>query len=148
LVTAVMSRPVPLTVLSTAILLGLASPVLQLRTGLTDITAFPHSVDGVAGIVLLDEKWPQGTDLQLAVVVTAADQPETQAAIEQLKVDGLTIEGLHEPVEVTPSRDGKAALVSFTMAGAQNDETNRNIVRQVGQLNLSSSVGWRTSGPT
>jgi len=136
LVTAVMSRPIPLTVLSTLILLGLAWPVLHLRTGITDITAFPHSIDGVAGIILLDEKWPQGTDLQLAVVVTKADEPATQAAIERLKTDGLNVDGLHEPVEVTPSRDGKAALISFTMAGGQNDEANRQTVREVrGDLN-------------
>ena len=138
LVTAVMSRPVPLTVLSAVILLGLASPVLHLRTGISDITAFPDSIDGVAGIMLLDEKWPQGTELQLAVVVTKADEPATQAAIERLKTSGLEVAGLHEPVEVTPSRDGKAALVSFTMAGGQNDEANRAIVRQVrSELNPS-----------
>ena len=131
MVTAVMARPIPLAVVSTALLLALASPVLGLRTGVTDITAFPDSIDGVAGIKLMDQKWPEGTELRLAVVVTHADQPETQAAIERLKVDGLKIEGLHEPVEVTPSRDGTAALVSFTMAGGQNDEANRNLVRQV-----------------
>ena len=138
MVTAVMARPIPLAVVSTALLLALASPVLGLRTGVTDITAFPDSIDGVAGIKLMDQKWPEGTELRLAVVVTHADQPETQAAIERLKVDGLKIEGLHEPVEVTPSRDGKAALVSFTMAGGQNDEANRNLVRQVrSELNPS-----------
>jgi RND superfamily putative drug exporter len=131
LVTAVMSRPIPLAIVSTLVLLGLASPVLHLRTGITDITAFPHSIDGVAGIILLDEKWPQGTELQLAVVVTHADEPATQAAIERLKTDGLGVDGLHEPVEVTRSRDGKAALVSFTMAGGQNDEANHDIVRRV-----------------
>jgi RND superfamily putative drug exporter len=131
LVTAVMARPIRLTILSAAVLLALASPVLQLRTGITDITAFPRSIDGVAGIMLLDEKWPEGTELQLSVVVTRADQPETQAAIERLKVEGLKIQGLHEPIEVTPSRDGQAALISFTMAGGQNDEANRNLVRQV-----------------
>jgi len=139
LVTAVMSRPVPLTILSAAVLLGLASPVLHLRTGLTDITAFPHSIDGVAGIMLLDEKWPQGTELQLAIVVTRADEPETKAAIKRLKTDGLTVAGLHEPVDEIPSRDGKAALVSFTMSGGQNDEANRNIVRQV-RADLNPSV--------
>ncbi len=36
-------------------------PVLHLRTGTTDITAFPATIDGVAGINLLNEKWPQGT---------------------------------------------------------------------------------------
>ncbi len=63
-------------------------------------------------------------------MVTGADRPDTQAAIERLKGDGLGIAGLGEPVEVTPSHDGKVALVSFTMAGGQNDEANRAIVRQ------------------
>src|SRR6185503_10643318 len=103
LVTGVMRRPVAMTVLSVAVLLLLASPVLSLRTGITDITAFPDSIDGVAGIKLLNEKWPQGTELHLQVVVTNADRPETQAAIERLKTEGLAIAGLHEPVEVTPS---------------------------------------------
>src|SRR4051794_37276925 len=131
LVTRVMGRPVVMTVVSAGVLLLLASPVLFLRTGITDITSFPDSIDGVAGIKLLNEKWPQGTDLQLQVVVTAADRPETQAAIEKLKTGALAIEGLHEPVEVTPSRDGKVALVSFTMGGTRNDEANRELVRKV-----------------
>ena len=106
-----MARPVLMTVLSVGVLLLLASPVLSLRTGITDITAFPDSIDGVAGIKLLNEKWPQGTELQLQVVVTNADRPDTQAAIERLKTDGLKIAGLSEPVDVTPSHDGKVALV-------------------------------------
>jgi putative drug exporter of the RND superfamily len=131
LVTAVMARPIPLAIVSSAILLALASPVLHLRTGVTDITAFPDSIDGVAGIKLLNEKWPQGTQLQLAVVVTKADEPATKAAIEQLKVDGLEVDGLSEPVTEELSRDGKAALISFTMAGGQNDQSNWDLVRQV-----------------
>ena len=39
--------------------------------------------------------------------------------------------GLSEPVDVTPSKDGKVALVSFTMGGSQNDDANRDIVREV-----------------
>ncbi len=130
LVNAVMARPIRLMVLSAAVLIALGSPVLHLRTGLTDITAFPDSIDGIAGVKLLDQKWPRGLELQLQVVVTNADKPETQAAIERLKTEGLKLAGLSEPVEVTPSRDGHAALVSFTMAGDQNDEANRNLVRQ------------------
>jgi uncharacterized membrane protein YdfJ with MMPL/SSD domain len=131
LVTRVMARPVLMTVASVAVLLLLASPVLFLRTGITDITAFPDSIDGVAGIKLLNEKWPQGTDLQLQVVVTDADKAETKAAIERLKTDGLAIAGLSEPVTVTPSHDGKVALVGFTMGGNRNDDANRDIVRTV-----------------
>jgi RND superfamily putative drug exporter len=131
LVSWVMARPVPMTILSAGLLLILALPVLQLRTGITDITGFPASIDGVAGIKLLNEKWPQGTDLQLQVAVTGADQAATKAAIEQLKTKALAIPGLSGPPEVTPSRDGKVALVSFTMAGSRNDDTNRAIVREI-----------------
>ena len=130
LVTAVMARPIRLMILSAALLLALGTPVLHLRTGVSDIDAFPDSIDGVAGIKLLNEKWPHGTELKLEVVVTNADKPETKAAIERLKTDGLTLTGLSEPVDVTPSKDGHAAMVSFTMAGGQNDEANRNLVRQ------------------
>ena len=51
--------------------------------------------------------------LQLQVVVTNADRPETQAAIERLKTEGLAIAGLHAPVEVTPvtRRQGRAGLL-------------------------------------
>jgi RND superfamily putative drug exporter len=139
LVTAVMARPIRLTILSAAVLLALGSPVLHLRTGLSDFSAFPDSIDGVAGYKLLLAKWPEGTELQLSVVVTRADEPATQAAIERLKTEGLAIPGLHEPIEVTPSHDGRAAMVSFTMAGGLNDEANRDVVRQV-RRDLSPSV--------
>ncbi len=131
LVTAVMARPIRLMLLSAALLLTLATPVLHLRTGISDLNAFPDTIDGVAGVKLLNEKWPNGTELTLQVVVTQADQPATQAAIERLKTQGLALPGLSEPVVVTPSKDGKAAMVSFTMAGGQNDEANRDLVRQV-----------------
>ena len=131
LVLWVMARPVRMTVISAGFLILLALPVLQLRTGTTDITAFPATIDGVAGIKMLNEKWPQGTELQLQVVVTNADQPATKAAIEQLKTEGLKIAGLSEPVTVTPSRDGHVAMVSFTMGGGLNDEVNHQLVYRV-----------------
>ena len=131
LVTWVMARPVPMTILSAGFLIVLALPVLHLRTGTFDIAAFPDSIDGVAGINLLNEKWPQGTELHLEVVVTGADRPDTQAAVQRLKEEGLKLPGLSEPVTVTPSRDGKVAMVSFTMAGGLNDEVNHELVRQV-----------------
>lgn len=127
----VMARPIPMTILSAGFLVLLALPVLHLRTGTTDITAFPATIDGVAGINLLNEKWPQGSELRLQVVVTDADQPATQAAIEALKTAGLEQDGLSEPVTVTPSVDGKVAMVSFTMAGGLNDEVNRDLVRHM-----------------
>jgi putative drug exporter of the RND superfamily len=145
LVTAVMARPIRMTVIAVVLLLAVASPVLQLRTGLSDITAFPPSIDGVAGIELLNEKWPSGTELQLSVVATQAQRADTQAALERLKTEGLTIHGLSEPVTAQTSRDGTVAMVSFTMGGGQNDEANRDIVRQV-RSQLDPSIFGGLSG--
>jgi RND superfamily putative drug exporter len=131
LVTAVMRRPVPMIVASSVLLIALATPVLHLRIGLTDITGFPKSIDGVAAIRLINEKWPQGTDLHLDVVVTDPAREDVKAAIEELKVRALEIPGLSGPPVERRSQDGDAALVSFTMSGNRNDEANRDIVRTI-----------------
>ena len=109
----------------------MAVPALRLHLGQSDFASFPDSIDGVQGVNLLDEKWPEGSTLALQVVVTRADQPATQAAIETLQERLLEVDGLSGPVETQPSADGTVALVSVVMAGGQNDLRNRDIVREV-----------------
>ncbi|MEZ0241669.1 MAG: MMPL family transporter [Chloroflexota bacterium] len=130
-VNAVMARPVLMTLLAAAVLIAAASPVLRLRTGTTDITGFPSTIDGIAGIKLLNEKFPFGQDLRLDVVVTQPSRPEVRAAIDELKVRALEIDGLSGPARERISQDGDAALISFSMQGGRNDEVNRAIVREV-----------------
>ena len=131
LVSAVMRRPVRLALVATAALLVLAAPMLHLRIGVTDFTSFPDQIDGVQAVKLLDEKWPQGSTLDLSVVVTGYERADTKAAVDAFKTSGLAVPGLSGPVNVTPSRDGKVGLVSFTMAGTQNDPKSQAVVRQV-----------------
>jgi uncharacterized membrane protein YdfJ with MMPL/SSD domain len=131
LVGAVMARPIRMTVLSTALLVALAAPILGLRVGLTDVTGFPRSVDGVAGILLVNERWPAGTDLTLDVVVTNPAKPDVRAAIDRLKIEALTIPGLSGPAQEQAAADDSSVLVSFTMSGNRNDEANRAIVQRV-----------------
>jgi RND superfamily putative drug exporter len=131
LVTAVMARPVPMIAVTSLLLLALATPILHLRIGLTDISGFPTSIDGVAGVRLINEKWPQGTDLRLDVVVTEPNREDVRAAIERLKVEALEVRGLSGPARERLNQDGDAALISFTMGGGRNDEANRTIVHTV-----------------
>jgi uncharacterized membrane protein YdfJ with MMPL/SSD domain len=131
LVGGVMRRPVPLAIGAIVVLLLLASPAIHLRIGITDITSFPDRIDGVQAIKLLYAKWPQGSTQNLQVAVTDYEDPATQAAVTQFQAAAGAIPGLSDP-KVTPSRDGKVALVSFTIAGAgQNDPASQAIVSQV-----------------
>ena len=131
MVTAVMRRPWRLGLLAAAFLVVLAVPVSHLRIGVTDITAFPDQIDGVQAIKLLYAKWPQGTTLTLQVVVTDFDQPATQDALPGFEQAALAVPGLSGPPTVRPSSDGKVGMVSFTMAGSQNDPASQAIVREV-----------------
>ena len=75
--------------------------------------------------------------------------PTTQAAIERLKTDGL--DDRRPAASRSRSRrhtTARSALVSFTMAGGQNDEANRAIVRQVRDRarRRRSSAACPTSG--
>ncbi len=130
-VRATMRRPILAFVVAAGILVALAAPVLRLHIGQGDFSSFPDSIDSVQAINLMDEKWPEGSTLQLQVVVTKADRPDTTAAIEMMSEELLATDGLSGPVETRPSQDGTVALVSYVMAGSQNDAANRAIVRDV-----------------
>ena len=131
LVNAVMRRPVLMTVLSVAILIAAAWPVTRLRTGVTDITGLPSTIDGIAAINLINEKFPLGQNLRLDVVVTDPDRVDVRAAIDQLKARIGGFAGIQGEATERPSNDGNSVLVSFPMTGGRNDEVNRAVVREV-----------------
>ena len=141
LVGGVMRRPLPLAIGAIIVLLLLASPALHLRIGITDITSFPDQIDGVQAIKTLYAKWPQGSTENLQVAVTDYDNPATQAAVTAFEAAAGQIPGLSDPT-VTPSKDGKVALVSFTIAGAgQNDPASQAIVSQVRAATVPAAFG-------
>jgi RND superfamily putative drug exporter len=130
-VNAVMRRPVVMTVLSAGLLLAVAAPVTQLRTGVTDITGLPSSIDGIAGIKLINEKFPLGQNLRLDVVVTHPERDDVRAAIDVLRTRVLAMPEIQGEATGLPSSDGESVLVSFQMTGGRNDEANRTVVREV-----------------
>jgi RND superfamily putative drug exporter len=132
-VRSVMKHPLPAALLAAAFLLVLASPALRLRLGQADFASFPDTIDSVQALNVLNEKWPTGTTLSLDVVVTHADEAATKAAIEDLTTKVLAIPGVTGPPKTFPSADGHAAMLTYIMAGSQNDEANREIVREVRQ---------------
>jgi uncharacterized membrane protein YdfJ with MMPL/SSD domain len=131
LVNAVMSKPLLLTVVSGALLLAMASPALRLRTGTTEISGLPSSIDGIAGIKKINEKFPFGQGITVDLVITHADRPEVQAAIAALKEKVGAINGLSGPSFERTNADKTVALVQYEMTGGRNDEANREIVRQI-----------------
>jgi len=141
LVRSVMRRPIIAAAGTAIALLIVASPVLRLHMGQADFTSFPDSLDGVQAVNLLNEKWPAGSDLDLSVVVTHADEAPTKAAIQKMTDAILAIPGLSGPPTTNISADGHVAFVSYLMAGGSNDVRNQDIVRQVRSTVVPSAFG-------
>jgi RND superfamily putative drug exporter len=127
--------------ISAAFMLVLASPWIHLRIGITDFTSFPDEIDGVQAVKLIDAKWPQGGIQDLQVAVTGYDRADVKAAVENFKTTGLAVPGLSGPVQVFPSHDGTVALVSFTIAGEQNDPNAQATVRQMRSQVVPAAFG-------
>jgi putative drug exporter of the RND superfamily len=82
-VLAVMRRPAISLIATTALLLALASPVLDLRMGDGGITALPNSTTAKQGLLALQRDFPSGATDPVTIVV---DSPSKDAATQQ----GLT----------------------------------------------------------
>ena len=141
LVRSVMRRPIVAAAGTAIVLLIVASPVLRLHMGQADFTSFPDSLDGVQAVNLLNEKWPAGSDLDLSVVVTRADEAATKAGIQKMTDAVLAIPGLSGPPRTDMSADGHVAFVSYLMAGGSNDIRNQDIVRQVRSTVVPNAFG-------
>ncbi|NWJ46803.1 MAG: MMPL family transporter [Chloroflexi bacterium] len=131
LVGGVMRRPFIAAFVTTLLLLFIAFPVLNLRMGLVGVESFPNSIEGVATINLMNQKWPQGTTLKMNVVVTGANNPDVKVAMDKFREAGLKTAGLSEPSAITISQNGTAGRITFTMGGGENDQANIDLVKKV-----------------
>jgi RND superfamily putative drug exporter len=135
IVRAATRRPVLAAAAAGALLIAVALPVSKLQLGSTtsDVATLPHSVEGVRAWELISQKWPQGRQLTIEVIVTDADQPATRAAIEnyvaavkQGKVPGVNASN----VNLSVAGDGTVANIATPIPGGPNDIANWDLARQ------------------
>jgi uncharacterized membrane protein YdfJ with MMPL/SSD domain len=90
-VLAVMRRPAISLIATTAVLLALASPVLDLRMGDGGTTALPNSSTAKQGLLALQRDFPSGaTDPVTIVVDGSATDPATRQGLTRLRAELAT----------------------------------------------------------
>ncbi len=124
-------HPVTVTVVTAAILLGVAIPVGRLQLGSTgsDATILPDSIEGVQAVRLMDAHFPRGSNLTVEVVVTNIDGPGVRDAVARVETAALALPGVGGPPQLSLSGDGTVGSVAFTLPGGPNDRANRDVVR-------------------
>jgi uncharacterized membrane protein YdfJ with MMPL/SSD domain len=117
-----------------AILILVASPVSKLQLGSTtsDVSTLPHSVEGVRAWELISNKWPQGRNMTIEVIVTNARQPETDtaiqtfaAALKQGEIKGVNA----STAAIDYSDDLTVADIHAAIPGGPNDLANWDLAR-------------------
>jgi putative drug exporter of the RND superfamily len=135
IVRAATARPMVAAGAAAMLLLAVAFPVSKLQLGSTtsDPSALPHSVEGVRAWELISQKWPEGRQLTIDLIVTDADRPATKAAIENYvaAVRAAKVAGVNASnVSVSVAGDGTVADIATPIPGGPNDTANWDLARQ------------------
>lgn len=110
-------RPVVTVVVTSAALVALALPVLNLQTGSAGLTTLPQDTVSQRGFAALDTYFPQGNRPSPAqVVVDAASSPDVTGAVGRLR-DLLAADAAFGPSTVTTAPGEDLTLVEVALAG-------------------------------
>jgi RND superfamily putative drug exporter len=109
IVHAVVGRPVLSLVLSTAVLLAIASPIFGMHVGTTGVSVLPQRFESRQGFVALHQSFPGATASPVQIVVQNGAAPATARSLAALR-SHLAADPRFGPGRITRARDGVAVL--------------------------------------
>jgi len=122
-VASVQRRPVVSLVLATALLVGLALPALDLRTGSAGIRTLPDTYASKRGFNALEEHFGVGTvDSAIVVVDAATGDPDVRRAVEELAA-AMSSDPAFIGAETRIPSGRDIAIVEALVAGDSRDES-------------------------
>ena len=130
-VRAVIRRPVISLVVSMAILLAMAAPVLGLRSGEAGVSTLPDRLDGKQGYLALNAEFPGETTDPVEIVIDGdAASPAVQEGIERLRARLATEELLGRP-ELEANQAGDLTMITVPIEGDAHREAAVDTVRRL-----------------
>ena len=151
---AVVRRPAASLAAGVLILLALALPILDLRTGTAGASSLPGGTHSKAGFEAVEQSFPRTASSNPAqIVVSNADSPDVAAAIDDFQTTLADDPGFGE-AQVQLSDAGDVALVSLPLVGDPDGEQARNAIATLrtdlipaafGQTDARVLVGGQTA---
>ena len=130
-VRAVIRRPVISLVVSTAILLAMAAPVLGLRSGEAGVSTLPDRLDAKQGYLALNAEFPGETTDPVEIVIDGdTASPAVQDGIERLRARLASEELLGNP-ELETNDAGDLTVVTVPIRGDANGNEAVDAVRRL-----------------
>ena len=131
-VSVVVRRPAAAFAASVLLLLLLALPVLDLRTGNAGVSSLPDRTFSKAGFQALERSFPGSASSDPAEVVVSGDvrSPAAAAALVRLE-KGLAEDSAFGPPETSVAPGGDVAVVSVPVRGDPNSDQARAAVERL-----------------
>ena len=129
-VTRVQRRPLASLLVSAGLLVLLALPALDLRTGSAGVRTIPDGYASKDGFNALEREFGVGTVDSVQVVVEGELDPSVRNGVERLAGLIEADPGFRNP-EVTEAPDGRLALVEAQVRGDSRDESAVRAVERV-----------------
>jgi uncharacterized membrane protein YdfJ with MMPL/SSD domain len=131
IVRAVMRRPAVSLVLSVGLMLALALPVLDYKTGEAGIRTLPDRFESKQGFIALEQEFGVGTADSVEVVVDGpVMRPTTRAGIQRLS-EQMRANPAFRQVTTDAYPEGDLAVIEALPTGDSRDEQALDAVRQL-----------------
>ena len=111
-----MRRPAIALTVGVAVLLVLAYPALDMKTGVSGVNTFPDSFDSKQGFAVLEKQFSAGGVNPVQVVVDGKVTPEVKAAMTRLTQE-LSTDPAFGPVQTQTAKSGNLALLTVPVNG-------------------------------
>jgi uncharacterized membrane protein YdfJ with MMPL/SSD domain len=138
----VLRRPLVSVVVSAGILVALALPALGMKTVVPGAEAFPKDLEAVQVYDRLQSAFPGETDPAVVVVkAPSIDEPQVDAAIENLRARALESGRIHKPVTVEVNQARTVAQIELPIDGSGSDAASYAAVSTLRDEIVPETVG-------
>jgi uncharacterized membrane protein YdfJ with MMPL/SSD domain len=140
--TRVLHRPVAAVVLSTAVLLAIASPAMHFKVHNTGVNDLPPGLPGITTLKHLEKAFPN-SDMPATVVIKADDtrDPAVQTAVAELRQQAIDNGAVHEPISLTTDSNHTVAVLSMPLAGNGTNQASKDALTTLRDDLIPSTFG-------
>jgi RND superfamily putative drug exporter len=152
--TPALRKPLVAAIGATAVLLGLATPLLHVHTAQTGLDALPKGIPTVSTIDRLQTAFPGNVVPALVAVKGNADSPAMTTAVSDLVSQARASGQTKEPIEVDVSHDRSVTRVTIPLVGNGTDAKSTAALRTLRDRIIPATVGhvpgatWAVTGGT
>jgi uncharacterized membrane protein YdfJ with MMPL/SSD domain len=139
--TPALRRPLVSAIAATAVLLALASPVLNIHTSQNGLDALPKGIPTVPTLDKLQKAFPGNVNPAIVAIKANTDSPATKSAIRELRNEALASGQMRNPIQIDINLSHSVARVTIPLIGKGTDSKSTHALHMLRDRILPATIG-------